>query len=270
MSLSQLITDPSVCQLVTEVGILPSVPRIYQQFEQLLKSDHCDCDAVSHLVSQDPALSAKLLKVVNTAFFGLPKEVVSITDAVNFMGYEKIKSLVLVTELFQQVDQAILQRFDLDRIWMQAQTLAKRLASVAGVSATELEQTNAALMFQGIGELAVAAQAPGRYQTILDQVEKEGLTLSEAEQVVLNASHIHLSVFMLGVWGLPLPLPLLELTLLLLEPSKAHPNSVYSLLFASHFLTLDDTEKQLDKFMDQGFPEAWLDCAEECLGYERG
>lgn len=73
LSLSQLITDPSVRQLVTEVGILPSVPRIYQQFEQLLKSDHCDCDAVSHLVSQDPALSAKLLKVVNTAFLGYPK-----------------------------------------------------------------------------------------------------------------------------------------------------------------------------------------------------
>lgn len=267
LSLSELIADKALRELVASLGSLPSAPRIYQAFESLVKTDTCTCDEVSLLVSQDPALCAKLLQVVNTAFFGLPKEVISIPEAINYMGYEKLKSLLLVTELLQQVDPKILQRFDLDSIWLQgvkAQSIVKAIGSQIDIKSDELEMINAALMFQGIGELALAIQAPDVYQRVLDHSKAEHLNLIDAEKEVLGASHIQLSAFMLGIWGLPVALQTELLSLLEVHIPTEDINA--TLLKACALLTSSaDWEVVSEEFTEAGFPPDWLPIAERSL-----
>ena len=263
--LSKLIRVRGVQQMLASVGRLPSIPRVYQSLRQLLEQPEYSIEEIAALIAQDPVISAKTLKVVNTAFFGLPREVSSPQEAVMLLGIEKIKALVLMTELFQQVDPEISQRFDLNQIWirgLKVLQLARRLGECEGLSRLEMDYICSAAMFQDLGELALVSYAPGMYEQILQCMEIEQLDMLAAERKVAGADHVVMGAFMLGIWGLPDGV----IFSILGRVSTAAPDQPWyrlkRILYAANLLAEGSGDVE-ERLIVAGCPVEWQSLAEE-------
>jgi hypothetical protein len=96
--------DAGIKKLVGQCRKLPSMPRLYSQISQELSSPDGSIETVARLIAQDPVMTAKILQIVNSAFFALGRQVSEPSDAVMFLGAERIRSLVLLAGVFTQFD----------------------------------------------------------------------------------------------------------------------------------------------------------------------
>src|SRR5205823_14111101 len=98
LRLRELLADERLRSLAGEVDGLPSLPRIYGDLTAALESPNCGAAEISAVVCRDPALAAKVLQLVNSSFFGLPRHITALPEAVAFLGVATLRSLVLSTE----------------------------------------------------------------------------------------------------------------------------------------------------------------------------
>src|SRR5207248_3788136 len=98
LRLRELLADERLRALAGSVDGLPSLPRIYGDLTAALESPNCGTAEIAEVVCRDPAPAAKILQLVNSSFFGLPRHVTALPDAVSYLGVATVRSLVLSTE----------------------------------------------------------------------------------------------------------------------------------------------------------------------------
>ncbi len=187
LRLRDLLADDRLRALAGSVDGLPSLPRIYGDLTGVLESPDCGTEQIAAVVSRDPALAAKILQLVNSSFFGLPRRVTSLSEAVTYLGVTTVRSLVLSTEamsLFRPAARAA---------GLDADALAGRALVTAAEAARRAEPGDrsdafTAGLLSDIGLLVLADKAP------------ELLHHDEAD---LGFTHGGLGAYLLGLWGLP-------------------------------------------------------------------
>jgi HD-like signal output (HDOD) protein len=186
LALRDLLADERLRALAGSVDGLPSLPRIYGDLTAALESPNCGTAEISAVVCRDPALAAKVLQLVNSSFFGLPRQVTSLPDAVSYLGVTTVRSLVLSTEamsLFRPAARAA--GLDVDALAARAAATATEAARLAAPECRGDAFTAGLLSDAGL--LLLAAKAP------------ELLRRDEAE---LGFTHGGLGAYLLGLWGL--------------------------------------------------------------------
>lgn len=186
LALRELLADERLRSLAGSVDGLPSLPRIYGDLTAALESPNCGASEIAAVVCRDPALAAKVLQLVNSSFFGLPRQITSVPEAVSFLGVATLRSLVLSTEamsLFRPAARAA--GLDVDAL----ATRAVATATEAGRLAASEYRSDAftAGLLSDLGLLLLAAKAP------------ELLRRDEAE---LGFTHGALGAYLIGLWGL--------------------------------------------------------------------
>ncbi|HET9771710.1 MAG TPA: HDOD domain-containing protein [Acidimicrobiia bacterium] len=187
LRLRELLADDRLRALAGSVDGLPSLPRIYGDLTGVLESPNCGAEQIAAVVCRDPALAAKILQLVNSSFFGLPREVTSLPQAVAYLGVTTVRSLVLSTEamsLFRPAARAA---------GLDADALAERAVATATEAARRAEPDHrsdafTAGLLSDIGLLLLADKAP------------ELLRRDESD---LGFTHGGLGAYLLGLWGLP-------------------------------------------------------------------
>lgn len=162
--LRSVLGNPALRALVKEIKSLPSLPSIYQELMQEMRSPHSSLKKVARIIGKDLAMMAKILQLVNSAFFGLRTHVSSPEQAVALLGFDAIKSLVLSTQVFSQFDRAQLPSFSLDALWQHAMVAggyARSLAKEEGVDQPVVEAAYTAALLHDLGRLVLAANRPG-------------------------------------------------------------------------------------------------------------
>ena len=198
-----ILDRPELRQLVGSSNELPSAPRSYVAISNALNNPHASARTVSEIVEKDIALSARVLQLVSSGFYGLPRQVNSIGGAVAFLGVEMIKAIVLSVEVSKMfpVSQSI-SDFSIDALQRRssaAAQLAKRLlGSEAGGDTVMI-----AGMLQDVGQLIFAARAPQRFGIALSTSVRGKTPLFEAELELFGATHAEVGGYLLGLWGLP-------------------------------------------------------------------
>lgn len=176
--------SPELQAVLGQLGQLPSTPAVWQRLTELFESPDAALRDAAAIVETDPALSAKVLQVVNSAFFGLPQRMASVANAVAYLGFEPLRSLVL----WQEVSGAKVSEVELARWQARAFRVATVCRSLMGKStAADRETAFTAGLLADIGTLALAAS--GR---ATDGDGHEG-----------ERTHAAVSAYLLGLWGLP-------------------------------------------------------------------
>ena len=186
LALRDLLADERLRALAGSVDGLPSLPRIYGDLTAALESPNCGASEIAGVVCRDPALAAKILQLVNSSFFGLPRQVTALPEAVAYLGVTTLRSLVLSTEamsLFRPAARAA--GLDVDALSERAVTAANEAARLAAPDCRTDAFT--AGLLSDVGVLLLAAKAP------------ELLQRDEAE---LGFTHGGLGAYLLGLWGL--------------------------------------------------------------------
>ncbi|WP_152597790.1 HDOD domain-containing protein [Novilysobacter arseniciresistens] len=187
VELRELLDNPALKEAIGRVESLPPPPKLYLDLTQLLRDPETSSAEVAELLSQDPVLAAKMLRLCNSAYFSAGRVVTDIRAAVTRLGLQNTQQLVLATEAFgtpAEVD-------GIDREAMQARALrtSRLAAQILGGSSAELAAT--AGLLAEVGSLL-----PGMRSTLPDGTEQNP-----------DAPHFaEAGAYLLGLWGLPMPI----------------------------------------------------------------
>ncbi len=204
-SLSNILSNKLLANLVGSVKDLPVLPRTYLALRQKLAEPEASIVDVVRIVEQDVAISAKILQLVNSAFFGLPREVSSVRTAVGFLGIDTLQNLVLSAGVFTIFDQlARLPGFSCEELQAHSQ-LTTKIAGQIPASAHVRGVAVVAGLLHDVGKLVLATLAPAHFTRALEGAEAEGRPLYVVETELMGVSHAEVGAYLLGIWGLPSP-----------------------------------------------------------------
>ena len=199
-------TESRIRTLVGEVDGLPSVPTVYLQLLEEMKSPETNFKAVGSLIARDVAMTAKILQLVNSAFFGFYRSITSIDHAVGILGMKMIRSLVLSVKVFSQFDSGKAQLFQVDRLMnhsVATGALARMIARAQCKDAALADDAFMGGMMHDVGKLVLAERASEAYTRVINHAREQGMSVRQAEREVLGLSHEDVGAYLLAHWGLP-------------------------------------------------------------------
>jgi len=203
--LKNVFLEDAVKDVVSTIDSLPSAPRIYLELIEEIAKDTCSAKSVADLVSLDVGMSAGILKLVNSAFFGQRERISSIAHAVNLLGTEIIKSLIVYLDFFTKFNKAAFPDFDLEMLWghsLTAGLFARTIAKANGAPDSLTDECHIAGLLHDVGKLVLAVNFEARYAQVLARCRAENRTVWEVEKQLLKTSHAEVGAYLLGLWGL--------------------------------------------------------------------
>jgi two-component system cell cycle response regulator len=183
---------------------LPTLPHVASELITLAAREDTTVADIAALVSQDIALSAKILKVSNSSFYSFPQEIGSINQAVGILGMNAVRSLVLSFSFLSIKSSKDNNRFDFTFFW--EKSLASAVAAkliLEHVQGANTEQIFVSGLLQNLGELVLAMTFPDEYNSVLEKVEENQDDILGAEEATFGLNHALVGTEVTKNWGFP-------------------------------------------------------------------
>jgi diguanylate cyclase (GGDEF)-like protein len=200
----------AVLKTVLESAVLPTLSPVASRLITITAREDTTISDIAELVSKDISLSAKILKVVNSAFYSFPQSIVTIHQAASILGTNAVRSLVLSFS-FLQPSRSDDGNFDYTRFWEQSLTEAVAARSLmSAVDKDSAEEAFVTGLLQNLGRLILARAFPDLYQQVEQAMEREGSNRCQLENDLIGADHAYIGSEVARKWGFPdaLVLPL--------------------------------------------------------------
>ncbi len=204
-ALHELLASDAIRSVVTGMTSLPSLPDIYCSVVEELQLSDASIKAVGDLVEQDPGMAIKVLQLVNSAYFGISRQITNPAEAANFLGLNVIKSLVLSEGAFSQFDSSAIKDLSLDTIknrCLQVAQAARSITKAAGGDNKMVDQAFLAGLLQDMGTMILASNAAEDFLRAHELAKNENVDISHAEKQVFGATHAEVGAYLLGLWGI--------------------------------------------------------------------
>jgi putative nucleotidyltransferase with HDIG domain len=221
--LQKLLQDDSVRSVVGQIDCLPSVPRTYWELNQAASSPNIGLLDLAKIVELDVALSAKILQLVNSSYFGLAQRQTSLQAAVSYLGTELLKALALTAHVFVTADQPAIKGLSLEGLQqhsMRAARIAKRLLK----DKQRASEAFTAALVHDIGKIVLALSKPDAFIAITKNARETQRPDYLVEKEMLGVTHAEVGAYILGLWGLPLSL--VEAVAYHHQPELAEPTDI--------------------------------------------
>lgn len=205
-TLRNLLADEKLKGMIGRMETLPSLPSLYSEIMDELQSPKASLQQVGRIISKDVGMTAKILQLVNSAFFGLKRRISDPTQAVSLLGLDTIKALVLTTEIFAQFPQGKAFPLPLDLLWRHSfhtGILAKAIAEKEGQNKGVAEDAFMAGLLHDLGKLILAVNWGDSYLGVHRLAEEKKILLWQAERDHWGFSHSEVGAYLVGLWGLP-------------------------------------------------------------------
>jgi HD-like signal output (HDOD) protein len=234
-ALRNVLEDESIKRIVSQTETLPSLPAVYTEIISELQSPDPSVKKVGDIISNDLAMAAKILQVVNSAFFGLVRKISNPKEAVMLLGTETIKALVLSVKIFSEFNQNKFAWFsfgDLFNHSMSVSMFAQTITKEEHLDQNLVNHSLMAGMFHDLGKLILVTNFQEPYQKLLTEARQTGQNLWDLESDLFGTSHAEIGAYLMGLWGLEYPV--IEAIAYHHCPGKSLSNST-GLLTAVHF-----------------------------------
>ncbi len=200
------MTQEEVLLAVLQSENLPTLPIVASKLVMLTGQEDTTLTDIASLVGKDMALSAKILKVSNSAFYSFPQQISSINQAVSILGTNAVRSLVLsFSFLSMKGKKQTKTSFDFNQFWEQA--LAGAVAAkliLDQVPGADTEEVFISALLQNIGQLIFASTLPDLYdQVLVRQAKDHEQTEEEIEKEILGDDHCSIGFAVASHWGFP-------------------------------------------------------------------
>jgi HD-like signal output (HDOD) protein len=193
--------------LLIRIRKLPTLPRVHAEVTKELQSADGSLEQVAEYVRKDPIMCAKFLQVINSAFFGLARQISDPGEAVMLLGAVRTKGLILIAGVFSQFDEKPCPGFSAESLLQHS----LRVASLAqGITLLETDDPNlgnlafTAGLLHDVGKLVLAANVPEMFATAQRFQRNKRISQCESELDILGTTHAELAGSLLAAWNLPL------------------------------------------------------------------
>jgi HD-like signal output (HDOD) protein len=195
---------------IKTIANLPTLPHIASRLMRIVNSPSASADTVAALVSQDISLSAKVLRLANSAFYGIPRSVNTINNAVIILGFKIIQTMVLSLTVFDMFAEEGGKRrapFDRDAFWehsLRCAVIARLLAHKRKRNyALDPEEAFCAGLLHDIGKVVMEQYLNKDFHMALYHAQANKIQVFDAEREVLGYTHCDVASWLTGTWSLP-------------------------------------------------------------------
>jgi putative nucleotidyltransferase with HDIG domain len=203
IQLRSLLNDETLLRVATGARTLPSVPASYEQLSAAIDDPEAPVEAMGELIEGDVAMCAKVLQLVNSAFFGLGRRIDNAREAAVYLGTTTLRSLVLSVEIFDTwKPQPPLPGFSVEELANHSARVAK-VASRLAESPDDRESAFTAGLLHDVGKLLLATYRRDDMARIIETANGGGRSFYAVELELLGLTHTELGAYLLGLWGLP-------------------------------------------------------------------
>jgi diguanylate cyclase (GGDEF)-like protein len=182
---------------------LPSPPVIALKILKAVRNDENSFEELAEIISVDPALSIRILKIANSSLYGFPKPVDSLAKATGLIGTEALKNIALsfvIVQDFQDVPQG---GFDLDLFWRRAVTAAVAAEVLGRNIGSKGQDFFVSGLLQDIGVMILFLSSPNEYTMVLDDKRISAKNLCDTEKQQFGRDHAEIGYHLLSSWMLP-------------------------------------------------------------------
>ncbi|WP_129778224.1 HDOD domain-containing protein [Peristeroidobacter soli] len=203
LQMHELLTDSRMRASVGHLARLPAIPRIFAKLHAaLLKPDVCVRE-VTDIVHEDPAIAAKVLQMVNSAFFRVTRRITRIDQAISYLGFNAIRTAVLSVEVFSLWQPGVIVAgLEPERLQARAHRVAAAVSALSHGTAM-FDDALLAGLFYNIGYRVLLQERPEDLARASAEARARDIPLHEAERRVIGASNAEVGAYLLGLWGLP-------------------------------------------------------------------
>lgn len=224
--------DERYQRIVENIRRLPSLPSIATRLMEVVNSPYSSADDAATLIEKDPAMTSTVLRMANSAFYGMPRSISSVSSAVVILGFNTIRSIVLSASIIKafpshEHDAA----FDRQRFWRHS-ILCALGAKMIARRALVLDPEGAfcAGIMHDIGKLIFEQFVTGEFSEACKRAVREQRSLVEMEKQVLGVNHAEIGRILSDKWALPLDLE----QALVFHHTPQHADKAQELVTAIH------------------------------------
>jgi HD-like signal output (HDOD) protein len=202
-----LLAEDRMKEMVSRIESLPSLPDIYARLQSVMASPDVSVDQVGAIIEQDMAMSAKVLQLVNSAFFGLFQRVESPARAVALLGLETIKGLVLGVQVFSSMKNGS-PLFSLNNLMehsMAVGACARKIAAAETDDKTLIDHSFIGGILHDVGKLILTSRMREQFDQAILLAQEQHCSLREAEMQIFHTAHDSVGAYLIGLWGFPVP-----------------------------------------------------------------
>lgn len=250
LDLHQRIRSAEVRRAVESTDSLPILPAVYTELVAEMNDPAGSIESAGRIISQDLGMSAKVLQLINSSFFGLPVRVTDVPHAVSLLGLEVIRPLVLSTATFSQFEKRELGGLSLAKLTAHSTRVAMLASKVAEyqlpqISANALGDVVLAGLMHDVGRLLLAGARPEEYEQIVHASGSDPTLVVQREQDLFGVTHAEVGGYLLQLWGLPTEL--VEAVAMHHTPASSHSDAFGPLAAVHTAEALTDGEVELDE-----------------------
>jgi putative nucleotidyltransferase with HDIG domain len=191
-------------ELITGAVDLPSLPEVVMRAIELVNDPEASAIDIGHVLSEDSALTARLLKIVNSPFYGFPSRIDTVSRAITVIGTLDLLDLILATSVVKMFSGVPNDLVSMDSFWkhsLYAGVVARLLA--ARSKQPNVEHFFVAGLLHDLGSLVIYRKLPELAREALLRARYNGIVLQQAEQELLGFDHATVGAELMRMWKLP-------------------------------------------------------------------
>lgn len=201
------VTNPKIISGIGDINQLPSLPKIYNELNAIITKENTTSRDIAEIFARDMVLSAKLLQLVNSPYFGLNRKISSLTEAINLIGVKKLNSLVLSAHVKSAfpVSNPQMQQY-MEYIWQDAARVSD-LSKLIALSEQQLEdrpdQAYLGGLLHNLGLLIFLSRDGDKLNALIEQTKNTQIPVSDLETSIFGFNRCEAAAYVLSLWKIP-------------------------------------------------------------------
>lgn len=197
-------------RFIEQIDNLPALPAIVTRLIQVVNSPDTSAEDAAKLIEKDPALTTKMLRLANSAFYGIPRSISSVSSAVVILGFNTIRSLVLSASVMKMFPKGQKPAINHDQFWKHSIVCALAAKIIVrkfiNVRMMDPESAFCAGILHDIGKLIFNEFAAEDYRDVVAYAQENSIPILKAEREILGVNHADIGRILADKWALPLDL----------------------------------------------------------------
>jgi HD-like signal output (HDOD) protein len=202
-------TSKELKNLIQKMDDLPILPNIISKVMKIIDNPYSNADHLTELISMDQSLTVKTLKLANSAYYGFPREIVTVTEAVVVLGFLTVRNLILTSTLYNIfVNESQEEReFDRRKFWKHSVATAicaRLLVSATAPGQKEEEEAFTLGILHDVGKVFLDTNYHSQFLEVLRESKKnKSAPVYEIERRILSTDHAEIGSMIIDKWNLP-------------------------------------------------------------------